>query len=413
METILQKQIFDNLQQTDIASAMLNSAYLAGLPIAFWKLPYAENFYIAVSYSKQLQIKNPDVAEDLTPGFIVAPFDTSKSTSFIKADLLYSSDSIFPLEDYNATTYGSEKAQNRKQFWEAWEHSLDAIKKKEKLLYHTKKVQAVNPSQAAYEALVEKGLENIHHGAYQKIVYSRNKAENQPAQFDISNTFLALCKQYPTAFVSMISLPAYGTWLGASPETLIEVKDRKHFRTIALAGTQPKDLYSKISEASWRQKEIEEQAMVSRYIINCFKKIRLREFEEIGPKTVAAGSLLHLKTDFKVNMEEVNFPQLGTVMLKLLHPTSAVCGMPQQVTMKDIIKNENYDRELYSGYLGPVNIHDHTQIFVNLRCMQVTSDKLVFYAGAGITEDSEPTKEFLETEMKMDVLRKFVLNQYQ
>jgi len=411
LDTTLQKQVFDKLQQTDIASAMLNSAFLAGLPIAFWKLPHASHFYIVVSYSDQLHVKDPDIA-NLSPGFIVAPFDTSKSISYIKADLLYSSDAVFPVEDFKAATYGSEEAQNRKNFWEAWEKSMDAIKKKEKLFYHTKKVHAVNPSQSAYEALVEKGIEKIHHGTYQKIVYARNKAESKPTQFDISNTFLALCKQYPAAFVSMISLPETGTWLGASPETLIEVKDRKFFRTVALAGTQPKELYSKISEASWRQKEIEEQAMVSRYIINCFKKIRLREFEEIGPKTVAAGSLLHLKTDFKVNMEEVNFPQLGTVMLKLLHPTSAVCGMPQQETMKDIIANEHYDRELYSGFLGPVNIHDNTQIFVNLRCMQVTSNELVFYAGAGITEDSEPTKEFLETEMKMDVLRKFVSNQY-
>ena len=47
--------------------------------------------------------------------------------------------------------------------------------------------------------------------------------------------------------------------------------------------------------------------MVSRYIINCFKKIRLREFEEIGPKTVAAGNLLHLRTDFQVDMAATNF----------------------------------------------------------------------------------------------------------
>ena len=60
--------------------------------------------------------------------------------------------------------------------------------------------------------------------------------------------------------------------------------------------------------------------MVSRFIINCFKKIRLREFEEIGPRTSKAANLVHLKTDYLVNTKEVNFPQLGTVMLELLHP---------------------------------------------------------------------------------------------
>ena len=76
------------------------------------------------------------------------------------------------------------------------------------------------------------------------------------------------------------------------------------------------------------QKDIEEQALVERYVISCFKKIRLREYDEHGPKTMIAGNVLHLKTEFEVDMVATNFPQLGSVMLNLLHPTSAVCGMP-------------------------------------------------------------------------------------
>ena len=145
--------------------------------------------------------------------------------------------------------------------------------------------------------------------------------------------------------------------------------------------------------------------MVSRYIIGCLKKIRLREFEESGPKTVRAGKLVHLKTEYKVDMVETNMPDLGSIMLELLHPTSAVCGTPFESASQFIEKHENYERSLYAGFLGPVNFNDSTNLFVNLRCMQLFDSKARLYAGAGITEDSNPAKEYQETVNKMRTLR--------
>jgi isochorismate synthase len=145
--------------------------------------------------------------------------------------------------------------------------------------------------------------------------------------------------------------------------------------------------------------------MVERYILNCFKKIRLREYTEAGPRTVVAGKLMHLRTDFSVNMQEVPYPHLGTDMLTLLHPTSAVCGMPKEPAKAFILANEGYDRAFYSGFLGPVQVDGESHIFVNLRCLQLFEDTALLYAGAGITAESEPEKEWLETKMKMDTMR--------
>jgi isochorismate synthase len=114
-----------------------------------------------------------------------------------------------------------------------------------------------------------------------------------------------------------------------------------------------------------------------------------------------AGNVMHLKTDYVVDMKEINFPQLGSVMLKLLHPTSAVCGMPLEPSLKFLSEHEGYDREFYSGFLGPLNYQGESSIFVNLRCLQVLEHTVRFYAGAGVTIDSNPSKEMEETEMKM------------
>ena len=103
-------------------------------------------------------------------------------------------------------------------------------------------------------------------------------------------------------------------------------------------------------------------------------------------------------------MEETGFHNLGTVMLKLLHPTSAVCGMPLEAASNFLQKVEKHHRKYFSGFLGPVDNSHNTHLFVNLRCMELFEDHAVLYAGAGVTEDSIPEKEWIETEIKCNTL---------
>jgi isochorismate synthase len=91
-------------------------------------------------------------------------------------------------------------------------------------------------------------------------------------------------------------------------------------------------------------------------------------------------------------------------MLELLHPTSAVCGMPKEPSKDYIQENEGFDREYFSGFLGPVNLLEETNIFVNLRCMKVMPHHATLFAGAGIIVNSNPEKEWNETEIKMQTL---------
>ena len=255
-----------------------------------------------------------------------------------------------------------------------------------------------------FVSLVQNAIHKIKEGVFEKVVLSRYKDEPKADNFSSWEFFTKISETYLNAFCSLSFIPGKGMWIGASPELLIS-DNQEQFKTVALAGTKRLEENQNLGEIAWTQKEIEEQALVSRYIINCFKKIRLREFHEHGPKTVQAGNLAHLKTEFVVDYNEVSFDGLSDQMVELLHPTSAVCGMPIESAKPWIEKEENYDREFYSGFLGPVNFDGSTDLFVNLRCMKITDSQIRFYAGAGLTEDSNPQKEFEETEMKMNVLK--------
>jgi isochorismate synthase len=84
--------------------------------------------------------------------------------------------------------------------------------------------------------------------------------------------------------------------------------------------------------------------------------------------------------------------------------------MPKKTALEFIEATEPFNRKFYSGYSGPVNINKETSLFVTLRCAEIHAKGITLYAGAGITADSDPDKEFEETNLKMDVIGKVFRN---
>ena len=379
-----------------------NTSIKSNRSLAIWRIPRQKEVH-AICQLGESEIY-PDELETAPPGFFFAPFIKSESNkaNFIKADVMLTSDEneIKTNPTFNKTElFDSFKNQFEElSVSNEFEISdfLDYTKTKEK-------------NQEEFEQLVKESIDAIRDGSYQKIVPSRNKLIPLSGKFNPVKEFLKLSKAYENAFVSMVFVPNAGLWMGATPELLLSIGEDKIFRTEALAGTQRIPMNFELSKVAWTQKEIEEQALVSRYIVNCFKSIRLREFSEYGPKTIKAGNLIHLKTEFTVDMDQVNYPLLGTAMLDLLHPTSAVCGMPMKPAAKFLKKKEGFDRSYFSGYLGPSNIEGNTSLYVNLRCMMVSKNHAMLFAGAGVTEESDPESEWLETEMKFQTLLNIIL----
>ncbi len=388
------------IRESDVMiRALALEAGIRGFAFACWQKPESDQRHIIID-CQETPHKGKIELEESQAGFIVGPFHNPEleETQFLQADIYFKTGMIAP-EVSGQIPY--ERQQKAHQLLQAIESNANHQKSNP---FHLNSYQAVQCDETNFKRLVAHSVENIKAGQMLKVVPSRVKDVPLSEFTDILNVFYKVHDIYPSAFASLVSLPEKGTWLGASPEPLIQLKGARYFSTVALAGTQRAEADTDLADVAWTQKEIEEQALVSRYIINCFKKIRLREFEEQGPRTIRAGNLIHLLTNFKVDMQQVNFPQLGSVMLQLLHPTSAVCGMPLEMSKAFLLENENYDRSLYSGFLGPINIDNTTDIYVNLRCMQFFENQVRIYAGAGVTEHSNPDKEWMETEYKCQTM---------
>lgn len=393
---IANSSITQHTTESHLLPVLVSNALKEGNALTMWKMPNTNEKHLLICTEGVQQI--PDVSlEETSTGFIFSPFDNSKNKIFFRGDVIHSFKDGFleanPLTD-------NLKKENPETF--------DTINLNK--AFYVKEVHLSSHVDQDYLQLIVKSIDEISKGTFEKVVPSRFKKIDLTSEFDILKTFQNLCVSYPNALVSLVSSLETGTWIGATPELLVSIDEHSRFKTVALAGTKRFTSGMDIKSVAWTEKEIEEQAMVSRYIINCFKKIRLREYEEHGPRTAVAGNIVHLKTEYEVDMKATNFPQLGSVMLKLLHPTSAVCGMPLSNAQDFLKATEGYDRQFYSGYLGPVNFRNESHIFVNLRCMQIHNQQATLYAGAGVTIDSIPEKELEETEMKMDTLQKVVTN---
>ena len=392
------------------AASLFEAAWQLGYPSAVWRLPNRHEIKLLISLQEGIQRKTPDL-EDLPPCFLIHPFEPLENGEafVLEGDLIFTFS-----EDWACREVSGNWGQEHPFVQRLLEMAEDIADEKpdepsnSNWIGFSSDLEVNHEKESQFKNAVTEAVAAIGRGELTKVVLSRTKMFTHSPDFQPFKAFQKLCTAYPLAFVSLVNLADRDEmWLGATPETLVALDETGTFRTAALAGTQTSLADGEIippHDIRWGQKEIQEQALVSRYIIECFKKIRLREYLESGPRTVRAGNLYHLRTDFAVNTQAVSFPELGTVMLKLLHPTSAVCGMPKEPAQQFIKAVEGYDRSFYSGYLGPVNVDRESALFVNLRTLRLADGQATFFAGAGITEDSDPQREWDETKMKCDTL---------
>lgn len=231
-----------------------------------------------------------------------------------------------------------------------------------------------------------------------KLVLSRSLTLDRKVGFSPAKAFYKACKQYTRSYVYLCHTPETGTWLGGTPEIILS-GEKGEWHTVALAGTQP--LQNGELPTHWSSKNKKEQLLVSNYIHDQLSSLGIASRME-GPYSARAGALCHLKSDFRFQLGENS--KLGS-LLKLLHPTPAVCGLPKEEAYRFILANEGYDRRYYSGFIGWLNPEGKTDLYVNLRCMNIKDDILTLYAGGGLLSSSELSDEWQETEDKLQTMR--------
>uniref|UniRef100_UPI003B9D5441 isochorismate synthase n=1 Tax=Flavobacterium sp. TaxID=239 RepID=UPI003B9D5441 len=252
-----------------------------------------------------------------------------------------------------------------------------------------------------FVAQVEQGLKHISDGSLTKIVLSRKV--NTEVDLDILASYTQMCLTYPTAFCYLFYAAETGFWMGASPELLCEVSDGI-VTSMSLAGTRFASDYQPFLEKEFREQELVTH-FISSKLADLVYRIRISDRTEIQ-----AGNLIHLQTIISGRLlEHATLNQL----IGALHPTPAVCGLPQQKAFQAISEIETHDRSFYTGVVGVVNSAQQNKmqarLYVNLRCMNYQKGKATLYAGCGIVANSNPEAEFEETEQKFKTIKRILV----
>lgn len=345
------------------------------IPFALYKRPEDEVIHFILQNDNHLNLLNEIDSLGSQNGFIISPFISSDSTPtvFIRPDV-YIKD-IEKINEYIIqilpgleATHIEGREENEipdENSFEFYKHNFET-----------------------FHAALEKG-------EFEKLVLSRSVEYSKDKTFSLGETFERAIEKYSNAFVYICHTSLTGTWFGCSPEPLLLGKDGI-WNTAALAGTKP------IGEDSndWDEKNKDEQYVVVKYIEQQLKALNI-EFAETQPTPLQAGNIVHLKTNFSFKFNSQD--EIGT-LLKMLHPTPAVCGYPKEKALRFISENETYDRRYYAGFIGPVNMDGSTDLYVNLRCMEILEKSLRLYAGGGLLTTSDMVNEWLETEYKLQTI---------
>ncbi len=349
---------------------------------ALYRLPWTDECHLVLQTTGDVEQLDDIRALNRRNGFVIAPFCLSESYPLVvirpdvtacgwkeitEALASLPSAEVLPLPTEKDIPIYIDETENREQYSEAFGRFITPLQQKD----------------------------------FQKLVLSRSVTQALNKDFSPTHAFVRACNSYPRMMIYLCHTPVTGTWLGSTPEILLSGHD-KEWNTVALAGTMP--IRDEVIPQEWSEKNREEQAYVAAYIRRILSKHAHKPTEK-GPYTARAGQLVHLKTDFHFQLK--NAEKLGD-LLQALHPTPAVCGLPKEEAFRFITENEGYERGYYSGFIGWLDPEEHTDLYVNLRCMKLTTGEATLYAGGGILASSEAEAEWEETKEKMKTMMKIM-----
>jgi len=359
----------------------INTAIQSKRPFALFSKPESQPITAYIQNNTDSHIIN-DYSES---GFVFAPFDSENDSYYIPLD----SSTIIKLKQ------------------------LDF-----EVVPETSPIHSIETT-ADHLNLVSRAIDEINATELEKVVLSRefkfNLEQSNPLEI-----FKKLAQNYPSAFTYCWFHPQTGFWLGASPENLLTLEG-KSVSTMSVAGTQ---ILKSSEKVEWDSKNLDEHAFVTDYLVEVLSDY-LEPIKTSGPHTLKAGELLHLQTHVTGRLKSTH--QSLKQLLRAIHPTPAVCGTPRTKALEFIKSNESYNREFYAGFFGELNIpikptfrnskrnienrayqtvRNATQLAVNLRCMQLKDTLAILYSGGGITKNSDPQIECMETENKIQTIKK-------
>ena len=248
---------------------------------------------------------------------------------------------------------------------------------------------------------VNRAKQRIQNGHFEKVVLARELSIDLPHPVKDTHILNILRRQYPECYCFLIRHDNTSSFIGCTPERLASFNSN-FILTEGLAGstcrgkTASEDIKLEHSLLD-SSKDLHEHKIVLSAIEEQLKPYSLSLNHPVRPSVKKLSNVQHLYTPITATIgDDVS----KTQVLKDLHPTPAVGGHPRMEAVDFIRKHEDFDRGWYAAPIGWINSNGDGEFAVAIRSGLIMENQVRFFAGCGIVQDSDPQKEWEETNMK-------------
>lgn len=320
-------------------------------------------------------------------------------TETIVFDHFYDQLHVVVLEE--ETKYGQAKAESRIK---AIEDQLNQLLQLPKAALEEPLTFESNMTQEAYEEAVVKAKDYIYEGdIFQVVLSQRWQSDCKTGSFQL---YRKLRHVNPSPYMIYFNFCDYQI-VGASPEMLVEIKN-DHIKNCPIAGTRKRGKDTKEDDflAADLLADLKERA--EHNMLVDLGRNDMGKVSQIGSVEVTKymevqnySHVMHLVS--QVEGDKAEEKDMFEVLMSFL-PAGTLSGAPKIRAMEIIEELEPTKRGVYGGALGYFGFNNNMDMCIAIRTMVVKDGTVYIQAGAGIVADSDPTKEYEETENKAKAL---------
>ncbi len=250
------------------------------------------------------------------------------------------------------------------------------------------------PSKQDWFSIVDLALDKIYASQLEKVVLARRTSLECKSSISPNDILSKLREKQKNTTVFLLQIQKGVSFLGSTPEKLYtRVGDK--IQTEALAGTIPKHGCGKLLLS--QAKERSEVSFVENFIEKSLKRISNRIEKDDDFSLFETPNLYHLYKKISCKCSSKNLDQL---LIRTLHPTPAVGGLPSDEALEFIRHFEPFSRGYYASCIGYLS-KDRSDLSVAIRSMLIEKNSAHLFAGAGIVKGSNPQNEWDELENKI------------
>jgi menaquinone-specific isochorismate synthase len=260
------------------------------------------------------------------------------------------------------------------------------------------------PGLRDWRALVESTLEEIRVGRLEKAVLCRQIGLRGRRTFDLTRLQATLTWLFPACQVLRIAR-GDTSFVAATPERLLRVQNGR-VEADAIAGTAARSASATQDAALTAQlleseKDRREHALVVEAVRAalsiCCTDVRVPS----TPEVMQLHNAQHLWSPISARLSsDTDLVDLA----ERLHPTPATNGEPRRAARDWLRLAEPIARGWYTGAAGVLEPDLSGELWVLLRCAEVTGQEARLFAGAGIVAGSDPLAEWRETSHKLSAM---------